>query len=64
MMTEENLRELGRIKGLSEIQQDILVYRLIDRWKVSQICEYRNYGRSTIKYHIGEIKKKLNLKSL
>ena len=25
MMTEENLRELGRIKGLSEIQQDKLV---------------------------------------
>ena len=64
MMDEEKLRELGRIKGLSEIQQDILVHRLIDRWKISQICEYRNYGRTTIKYHIGEIKRKLNLKSL
>jgi hypothetical protein len=64
MMTEEKLRELGRIKGLSEIQQDILVHRLIDKLKISQICEYRGYGRSTIKYHIGEIKRKLNLKSL
>ena len=64
MMDEEKLRELGRVKGLTEIQQDILVHRLIDRWKISQICEYRKYGRSTIKYHIGEIKRKLNLKSL
>lgn len=64
MMDEEKLRELGRVKGLTEIQQNILVHRLIDRWKISQICEYRKYGRSTIKYHIGEIKRKLNLKSL
>ena len=64
MMTEEQLRELGRKNELSDIQQDILVHRLIDRWKISQICEYRKYGRTTIKYHIGEIKKKLNLKSL
>ena len=64
MMDEEKLRELGRVKGLTEIQQDILVHRLIDRWKISQICEYRKYGRSTIKYHIGEIKRKLNLKTL
>ena len=64
MMTEEQLRELGKINGLSDFQQEILVHRLIDRWKISQICEYRKYGRTTIKYHIGEIKKKLNLKSL
>lgn len=64
MMTEEQLRELGRKNELSDIQQDILVHRLIDRWKISQICEYRKYGRSTIKYHIGEIKRKLNIKSL
>lgn len=64
MMTEEQLRELGRKNELSDIQQEILVHRLIDRWKISQICEYRKYGRTTIKYHIGEIKRKLNLKSL
>jgi hypothetical protein len=64
MMDEEKLRELGRVKGLTEIQQDILVHRLIDRLKISQICEYRNYGRSTIKYHISEIKRKMNLKKL
>lgn len=64
MMDEEKLRELGRVKGLTEIQQEILVHRLIDRLKISKICEYRNYGRSTIKYHISEIKRKLNLKSL
>ena len=64
MMDEDKLRELGRAKGLTEIQQDILVHRLIDRLKISQICEYRKYGRSTIKYHISEIKRKMNLKSL
>lgn len=63
-MTEEELREHGASNGLSEIQQDILVHRIIDHLKISEICDYRQYGRTTIKYHIGEIKKKLNLKSL
>lgn len=63
-MTEIELRQHGASKGLSEIQQDILVHRIIENLKISKICEYRQYGRTTIKYHIGEIKKKLNLKSL
>jgi accessory gene regulator protein AgrB len=63
-MSETELRQHGAIKGLSEIQQDILVHRIIENLKISEICEYRKYGRTTIKYHIGEIKKKLNLKSL
>lgn len=63
-MTETELRQHGASKGLSEIQQDILVYRIIENLKISEICEYRKYGRTTIKYHIGEIKKKLNIKSL
>lgn len=63
-MTEAELRQHGASKGLSEIQQDILVHKIIEHLKISEICAYRNYGRTTIKYHIGEIKKKLNLKSL
>lgn len=63
-MTETELRQHGASKGLTEIQQDILVHRIIEHLKISEICKYRNYGRTTIKYHIGEIKKKLNLKSL
>ena len=63
-MSETELRQHGASKGLSEIQQDILVHKIIDHLKISEICAYRNYGRTTIKYHIGEIKKKLNLKSL
>ena len=63
-MSEEELRQHGASNGLSEIQQDILVHRIIDNLKITEICEYRKYGRTTIKYHIGEIKKKLNLKSL
>lgn len=63
-MSETELRQHGASKGLSEIQQDILVHRIIENLKISEICEYRKYGRTTIKYHIGEIKKKLNIKSL
>ena len=63
-MNETELRKHGASKGLSEIQQDILVHRIIEHLKISEICEYRQYGRTTIKYHIGEIKKKLNIKSL
>ena len=63
-MSETELRQHGASKGLSEIQQDILVHRIIENLKITEICEYRKYGRTTIKYHIGEIKKKLNVKSL
>ena len=63
-MNEAELRQHGASKGLTEIQQDILVHRIIDNLKITEICDYRKYGRTTIKYHIGEIKKKLNLKSL
>ena len=63
-MTETELRLHGAMNGLSEIQQDILVHRIIDQLKISEICEFRKYGRTTIKYHISEIKKKLKIKSL
>ena len=63
-MTEAELRQYGASKGLSEIQQDILVHRIIEHLKISEICDYRKYGRTTIKYHIGEIKRKLELNSL
>ena len=63
-MTEAELRQYGASKGLSEIQQDILIHRIIEHLKISEICSYRNYGRTTIKYHIGEIKRKLDLNSL
>lgn len=63
-LTEKELRQYGASKGLSELQQDILVNRIIDHLKISEICAYRNYGRTTIKYHIGEIKRKLDLNSL
>ena len=60
-MTENELRQYGASKMLSEIQQDILVMRVIEHLKISEICSYRNYGRTTIKYHIAEIKRKLNI---
>lgn len=60
-MTETELRQYGASKMLSEVQQDILVMRVIEHLKISEICKYRNYGRTTIKYHIAEIKRKLNI---
>lgn len=63
-MEEPQLRQFGASKGLSIIQQDILVHRIIDNLKISEICSYRNYSRTTIKYHIGEIKQKLNIDNI
>lgn len=60
-MTKDQLRSYGASKGLSELQQDILVFRVQDHLRISEICEYKNYGRSTIKYHINQIKKKLKI---
>lgn len=60
-MPEDNLRAFGASNKLSEIQQDILVMRVIQHLKISEICNYRNYGRSTIKYHLAEIKEKLKI---
>lgn len=60
-MSEDELRQYGASKHLSELQQDILVFRTIEHLRISEICDYRNYGRTTIKYHISEIKKKLNI---
>ena len=63
-MNENDLRQYGASKGLSELQQDILVARIIDHLKISEICRYRNYGRSTIKYHIAQIKQKLDIETI
>lgn len=63
-MTEEELRQYGSCLGLSEIQQDILVHRVIENLKISEICNLRSYGRTTIKYHINEIKRKLNIEKV
>lgn len=63
-MNEVELRQFGASKGLSDLQQDILVHKIIENLKISEICDYRNYGRTTIKYHISEIKRKLNIDTL
>lgn len=63
-MNEVELRQFGASKGLSDLQQDILVHKIIENLKISEICNYRNYGRTTIKYHISEIKRKLNIDTL
>ena len=63
-MNENDSRQYGASKGLSELQQDIIVMRVIEHLKISEICCYRNYGRSTIKYHIAQIKQKLDIETI
>ena len=63
-MNEDDLRAFAGSKGLSETQQDILVLRILHNYRIVDICNERNYGRTTIKYHISEIKKKLNIKNI
>ena len=60
-MSENDLRSFGANFGLSEVQLDILVLRIVNHLKISEICKYCNYGRTTIKYHISKIKEKLNI---
>ena len=63
-MTEEELRQYGAKNQLSEVQIDILCYRIFQHLKISEICKYYNYGRTTIKYHLGQIKQKLGITTL
>ena len=63
-LTEEELRQWGASQQLSEVQQDILCMRVLEHLKISEICKYHNYGRSTIKYHLGQIKQKLGITTL
>lgn len=63
-MSEEELRQYGAKNQLSEVQIDILCYRIFQHLKISEICKYYNYGRTTIKYHLGQIKQKLGITTL
>lgn len=63
-MSEEELRQYGAKNQLSEVQLDILCCRIYQHLKISEICKYYNYGRTTIKYHLGQIKKKLGITTL
>lgn len=60
-MSEEELRQYCISRNLSEIQIDIVMMRIFDNLKISEICKYKHYGRTTIKYHLAQIKNKLGL---
>ena len=63
-MNEEELKKYGESKGLTEIQQTILVERIKNFSTINALCNKYCYGRTTIYYHIDKIKRKLGLKSL
>lgn len=63
-MSEQELRQYGAKNQLSEVQQDLLCMRVLEHLKISEICKFHNYGRTTIKYHLGQIKRKLGITTL
>ena len=63
-MTKEDLVQFCASQGLSETQINILCLRVYDHLRISEICEYCHYGRTTVKYHLSQIREKLNLKSI
>jgi DNA-binding CsgD family transcriptional regulator len=62
-MSEDDLRQYAASQGLSENQIDILCMKVYQHLKISEICRYANYGRTTVKYHLEQIKRKLNIRT-
>lgn len=63
-MPKDDLRQFAAANGLSEVELDILCLRVYEHLKISEICKAMHYGRTTIKYHLGQIKRKLNITTL
>lgn len=63
-MPQDKLRQFAAANGLSEVELDILCLRVYEHLKISEICNAMHYGRTTIKYHLGQIKRKLNITTL
>ena len=63
-MPQDKLRQFAAANGLSEVELDILCLRVYEHLKISEICKAMHYGRTTIKYHLGQIKRKLNITTL
>lgn len=63
-MNEKELKSFGASKQLSDVQQLVLVARVKHSMSIADICNKYCYGRTTIKYHIKEIKRKLNINYL
>ena len=63
-MSEDALRQFGASHQLSEPQIDILCLRVFEHLKISEICSYLHFGRTTVKYHLSQIKKKLGITTL
>lgn len=61
-MTEDELRNYAKSKGLSEMIVDTLVLRVIHNYRWVEIRNERNYTRRGIDYHRQRICKVLNVK--
>ena len=61
-MTEDELRNYAKSKGLSEMIIDTLVLKVVHNYRWCDIRKERNYTRRGIDYHKEIIEKKLNIK--
>lgn len=61
-MSEEELRNYAKSKGLSEMIIDTLILRVINNYKWIEIQKERNYTKEGIRYHKERICKILNVK--
>ena len=60
-LSEEELRNYAKSKGLGEMMIDTLVLKVIYNYKWTEIQSERNYSRSAIKYHKKRINQNLNI---
>lgn len=61
-MTEDELRNYAKSKGLSEMIIDTLVLRVVHNYRWVEIQRERNYTKDGVKYHKRRINKVLNIK--
>lgn len=61
-MSEEELRNYAKSKGLSEMIIDTLILRVINNYKWVEIQKERNYTKEGIRYHKERICKMLDVK--
>lgn len=61
-MSEEELRNYAKSKGLSEMIIDTLILRVINNYKWVEIQKERNYTKEGIRYHKERICKILDVK--
>lgn len=61
-MSEQELRDYAKLKGVGEMMTETLILRVIYNYKWCEIREKENYTRHAIDYHKRILEHKLNIK--